>query len=162
VTLIELVLVIAILIGIGLLLSRLLSSGLDLWEAGTAQTDADQEARLALERMSRELRASSSAPGQVVIGGGGTTLVFPLDVDDDGAMESTVRYLLDGATLRRRMNGAPLPGDPVAQDVASLLFDEPAGGGGLVTATLSISAPLAGAKGVGVVKMRTGAHPRND
>jgi type II secretory pathway pseudopilin PulG len=160
-TLIELAVAVAVLLGIGLLLSLLLSSGLDLWEAGTAQTGADQEARLALERVTRELRASRSTAGQVVIGGGGSSLTFPLDMDNDGSFETTVRYLLDGAVLRRRQAGAPLPGDPVAQGISSAVFSTLAGGS-LVAATLRVSAPREGEKGVGEVAMRSGAHPRND
>ncbi len=160
-TLIELVVAVAVLLGIGLLLSMLLSSGLDLWEAGTAQTGADQEARLALERITREMRASRSTAGQVVIGSGGSSLTFPLDMDNDGSFETTVRYLRDGTVLRRRQAGAPLPGDPVAQGISSAVFST-LSGGSLVTTTLGISAPVEGEKGVGEVTMRSGVRPRND
>lgn len=161
-SLIELLLALAILAGMAVILTVLLSSGLDLWEAGTAGAGVDDEVRNAVERIGREIRASRESAGQITIGGGGTSIDFPLDMDDDGAYETTVRYYLDVSVLRRQENGLPAVGNPMVEDVASLVFNDPYGNSDLITISLQVAKAAEGAKGVASVIMRTGVRPRNN
>lgn len=161
-SLIEFLLALAILTGMAVIFTVLLSSGLDLWEAGTAGTGVDDEVRTVLERIGREIRASRAGAGQITIGGGGTDIDFPLDMDGDGAYETTVRYYLDVSVLRRQENGLPAVGNPMVEDVTSLTFDDPYGNRDLITVSLKVAKATRGEKGVAAVGMRTGVRPRNN
>lgn len=161
-SLIELLLALAILAGMAVIMTVLLSSGLDLWEAGTAGSRVDDEVRSAVERIGREIRASRESAGQITIGGGGTSVDFPLDMDDDGAYETTVRYYLDTSVMRRQENGLPAVGDPMVGDVTSVVFADPLGNGDLITVFLEVIKVTEGKKGVASVAMRTAVRPRNN
>lgn len=161
-TLIELLLAMVILAGMAGIATVLFSSGLDLWEAGTAGTRVDDEVRSVVERIGREVRASRESAGQITIGGGGTTIDFPLDMDDDGAYETTVRYYLDVSVLRRQENGVPVTGNPMVEDVAALAFADPYGNSDLITVSLEVTKAIKGKKGVASVAMRTAVRPRNN
>ncbi|MFV2081679.1 MAG: type II secretion system protein J [bacterium] len=160
-TLVELLLAVVIMAGVAGVFYIILSSGLDLWESGTAHSAADQEVRLAMERISRELRASRNSAGQITIGGGNTTIDFPLDNDNDGAYEVTVSYYLTGSELRRQENGNPAAGDLMASDVSSISFNT-LQGFDLIGISMAVSRPREGKKGVGSVTMRTAVAPRNN
>ncbi len=160
-TLIELLLAAVIMAGIAGVFFMILSSGLDLWESGTAQSAADQEVRMALERVSRELRASRNSAGQITIGAGGASISFPLDNDNDGAYEITVSYFLSGSELRRQENGLPAGGDLMAADVSSVAFDT-LKGFELIGINMAVTRQVEGEKGIGSVAMRTASAPRNN
>lgn len=160
-TLIELLLAAVIMAGVAGVFFMILSSGLDLWESGTALSAADQEVRMSLERMSRELRASRTSAGQISIGGGGSSISFPLDNDNDGIYEITVSYFLAGSELRRQENGLPAAGDLMAADVSAVSFDT-LKGYELIGISLAVARQVEGKKGVGSVSMRTAAAPRNN
>jgi prepilin-type N-terminal cleavage/methylation domain-containing protein len=66
---------------------------------GAARVEAQQNARLALELMVRELRSAQSVTAAPSCNTGGTDLTF---ADQDGV---TVRYRLEGATLQRTAAG---------------------------------------------------------
>jgi hypothetical protein len=161
-TLIELLLASTILAGMAVIFTLLMSSGLDLWEAGTAGSRVDDEVRSVVERMGREVRASRKGAGQIAIGGGNTSITFPLDTDNDGAYETTVRYYLDGAVLRRQDNGLPAVGNPMLEDVTAVVFRDPFSNSDLITISVAVTKVVEGEKGVASVAMRTGAGPRND
>ncbi len=161
-TIVELLLALAIMAGVSVVFVALLTSGLDAWEAGTAQSRTDQEARLALERISRELRASRSRAGDITIGAGNTSIAYPLDTDNDGAYETTVRYFMSGSDLMRQENGLPTAGNRVLKDVTGVVFDDLYGNSRLIAVTLAVIHPVEGAKGKGAVTMETSVGPRND
>ncbi len=161
-TLVELLLALAIMAGVSVVFVVLLTSGLDVWEAGTAQSRTDQETRLALERISREIRVSRSRAGDITIGAGNTSISYPLDTNNDGAYETTVRYFLNGSDLMRQENGLPVAGDRVLKDVTGVVFDDIYGNSSLIAVTLAVTHPVEGAKGKGAVTMVTSVGPRND
>jgi len=161
-TLIELLLAIVIFTGMAGIFAVLLSSGLDLWEAGTTGVGVDDEVRAALERISREVRVSRDSAGAISIGGGGTEIEFPMDVDNDGAYETTVRYYLDASVLRRQENGLPAVGDPVVKGVDSVNFGDLFGNDHLISISLSVSRGTVGKKGMVSVAMQTAVNPRNN
>lgn len=160
-TLVELLLAVVIMAGVAGVFYLILSSGLDLWESGTAHSAADQEVRLVIERVSRELRASRNSAGQITISAGNTAIDFPLDNDNDGAYEVTVSYYLTGSELRRQENGNPAGGDLMASDVSSISFDT-LQASDLIGIAMAVSRPIEGEKGVGTVSMRTAVAPRNN
>ena len=161
-TIVELLLALAIMAGVSIVFVVLLTSGLDVWEAGTAQSRTDQEARVAMERISREIRASRHQAGDISIGGSNTSIEYPLDTDNDGAYETTVRYFLTGSDLMRQENGLPAGGNRVLADVTGVVFDDLYGNSRLIAVTLSVTHPVEGAKGQGAVTMGTSVGPRND
>lgn len=161
-TLVELLLAMLIMVGVMAVLTLLLASGLDIWEAGTVSARVDDEGRVAVERLGRELRASDGGAGLISIGGGGTSISFPLDNDNDGAYETTVEYYLDGTVLRRRENGLPAVGDPVVREVTDVEFADPFGNMDLVTFSLQVAGPREGLKGVAGLRVRSAVGPRNN
>jgi hypothetical protein len=161
-TLIELLLGMVILAGMAGVLSVVLSSGLDLWEAGSTGSRVDDEVRSTLERIGRELRASNGSAGQITIGAGNDSIDFPLDTDNDGAFETTVRYYLDGSMLRRQENGVPVVGNPVVSDISTVTFGDPFGNSDLITVSIGVNRTRVGEKGVAKVSMRTAVGPRNN
>jgi prepilin-type N-terminal cleavage/methylation domain-containing protein len=59
VTLLEILVVLGIMAMISLALWRLLSGGLDIWRAGKEKTDVVQQARVAMNRLTREVRETT-------------------------------------------------------------------------------------------------------
>ena len=92
VTLVELILATLVLIIIVGVLSRILSKGLDSIDYGNQETELRQNGRVALSRMSREIRQALATP---VESGQGKTITFTADINNDDTSE-TIIYSWDG------------------------------------------------------------------
>jgi Tfp pilus assembly protein PilW len=95
----------------------LLSQGQQLYAQGAAHVEAQQSARIALERLAREIRQAGSggaaAAGFPAISvAERSRIVLHLDIDGDGveaARGETVTWLLAGSVLRRNAGGGAQP-----------------------------------------------------
>jgi type II secretory pathway component PulJ len=102
---------------IGLVLAgvfTVLQSGLETYGWGAARVDAQQSARIALERMVKELRDAGYDPRLAgiapIVAAGPAGVTFQRDLDGDGVVDATrerVTFLLrPGETVLRRDAGA--------------------------------------------------------
>ena len=109
-----------------LALTGLLQQGGQAYLAGTTRLDAQQSARVALERLGRELRGAGIDPR----GTGFPPLVNPTptgftiqnDLNGDGVISGNperITYALRGRTLRRNAGGGA---QPLIDDVEALTF----------------------------------------
>lgn len=94
----------------------LLAQGQQLYAQGAAHVEAQQSARIALERLAREIRQAGSggaAAGFPAISvAERSRIVLHLDIDGDGveaARGETVTWLLAGSVLRRNAGGGAQP-----------------------------------------------------
>lgn len=116
-SLVELLVVIAVL---GLTMAGalgLLQSGMRGYAFGAARTEAQQSARVGLERMAKELRQAGYDPTGAAVGAIAVAepsrLVFLVDANGNGAIDATrerITYLLrDDGVLRRDAGGGAQP-----------------------------------------------------
>ncbi len=123
-TLAELLAAIAVL---GLVLGAallVLDQGQRAYSHGVARVEAQQAARIGLERMAREIRQAGAglAPAAVSVAER-TRLVLHFDLDGDGATGGrgeTITWLLMGSVLRRNAGGGA---QPIVEDVRDLQFE---------------------------------------
>ena len=124
--LVELLVVLAVAGLVLLALTGLLQQGGQAYLDGTARLDAQQSARVALERLGRELRGAGIDPR----GTGFPPLVNPTptgftiqnDLNGDGVVAGNperITYSLTGRTLRRKAGGGA---QPLIDDVEALAF----------------------------------------
>ena len=122
----ELLVVLAVAGLVLLALTGLLQQGGQAYLAGTTRLDAQQSARVALERLGRELRGAGIDPR----GTGFPPLVNPTptgftiqnDLNGDGVVAGNaerITYSLTGRTLRRNAGGGA---QPLIDDVEALAF----------------------------------------
>ncbi len=122
----ELLVVLAVAGLVLLTLMGLLQQGRQAYLVGTARLEAQQDARVALERLGRELRGAGIDPR----GTGFPPLVNPTltgftiqnDLNGDGVIAGnpeSVAYSLTGRTLRRNAGGGA---QPLIDDVEALTF----------------------------------------
>jgi prepilin-type N-terminal cleavage/methylation domain-containing protein len=114
----------------GLVLAALagaLREGERAYRWATARLEAQQGARVALERMAREIRGAGVDPRGVgfpaLVGAGPTGFTLQSDLDGDGIIRGNperVTYSLTGRTLRRNAGGGA---QPLIEGVESLLFE---------------------------------------
>lgn len=90
-TLIETILAASLMVLVLFVALNTMGMGLRLWQRGWARTDAQQNARVALMQMTREIQAAS----QVISGSGRNTLII---ADPAG---NQYKYELNGSDLRR-------------------------------------------------------------
>jgi prepilin-type N-terminal cleavage/methylation domain-containing protein len=126
-SLVELLVVLAVL---GLVMAGalgLLDSGLGAYALGAARTEAQQAARVGLERMAKELRQAGydpagAAPPAIVVAEP-TRLVFQMDLNGNGVIDPTrerITYLLRADGVLRRDAGAGA--QPIVEGVRRLEF----------------------------------------
>ena len=124
--LVELLVVLAVAGLVLLALTGLLQQGGQAYLAGTTRLEAQQSARVALERLGRELRGAGIDPR----GTGFPPLVNPTptgftiqnDLNGDGVVAGNperITYSLTGRTLRRNAGGGA---QPLIDDVEALAF----------------------------------------
>jgi type II secretory pathway component PulJ len=100
-----------------------LDEGQQAWARGAARLEAQQGARVGLERLARELReagAGLEADAPALSGMDPARLVLHVDVDGDGRATGrgeTITWWLDGAVLRRNAGAGS---QPVVQGVRAL------------------------------------------
>jgi Tfp pilus assembly protein PilW len=166
----ELLVVLAI---VGVVLAGLVGvfqHGQQAYLMGIARVDAQQSARVALERMASELRGAGFDPqasGFSPLGGTSATgFTIRNDLSGDGAISGrpeAITYSLRGRTLRRNAGGGA---QPVAEGVESLSIvylddaGQPAGTPDGIRAVL-ITITTAGGAGAGRVRMTTQVRLRN-
>jgi len=111
----------------------LLGMGLRSYALGAARVEAQQSARVGLERMVRELREAGYDPLvtglAAIVEAAPTRVTFERDLDGDGVVDPTrerVTFLLRGTVLRRDAGGGA---QPLAEGVRGLIFTylDPAG-----------------------------------
>ena len=152
-------------------LTGLFQQGEQAYLAGTARLEAQQSARVALERLGRELRAAGIDPR----GSGFPPLINPTstgftiqnDLNGDGVIagnRETITYSLTGRTLRRNAGGGA---QPLIDDVESLTFAYLDAGGNppetpreIRTVLIAITTSPA-SSGAGGVSMTTQVRLRN-
>src|SRR5262245_35689638 len=158
---------------IGLVMASVLGilrGSLGAYRWGAARVEAQQSARVALERMAKELREAGYDPTgagiAAIVAAEPTRVVFQRDLDGDGLVDPTrervVLVLRPGESVLRRDAGGGA--QPIINDVKRLeltYFD----GGGLATTDPAVVASVqifieAGA-GSAAVPMQTEAAIRN-
>jgi len=169
--LVELLVVLAVAGLVLLALTGLLQQGGQAYLAGTTRLDAQQRARVALERLGRELRGAGIDPR----GTGFPPLVNPAptgftiqnDLNGDGVVAGNperITYSLTGRTLRRNAGGGA---QPLIDDVEALAFayldseGRPAGVPGEIRSVLIAITTGAEKPGTGGVTMTTQVRFRN-
>src|SRR5262245_979326 len=123
-TLAELLVSIAVL---GLVLSAgfiVIDQGQRAYTHGVARVEAQQAARIALERMAREIRQAGTGFVPMALSvAERTRLVLHLDLDGDGTTgdrRETITWLLSGSTLRRNAGGGA---QPIVDGVRDLMLE---------------------------------------
>lgn len=142
----------------------LLEQGQRVYLAGAAQLEAQQSARVAVERLARELRGAGVDPrgaGFVpLLNPGPTGFTIQNDLNGDGVIaehRETITYSLTGRTLRRSAGGGA---QPLIEGVESLAFTY-LDGAGLPAATPRGIRTVLIAITVGPVSMTTQVRLRN-
>ncbi len=144
---------------------------------GVAQLEAQQNARVALERMAQEIRTAGFDPTgadfPAIVNPAPTSFTIQKDLNGDGVIDAageTVTYLLRGTTLRRNAGGGA---QPVIEGVHALAFTFLDADGAATTvperirtvlidlATRPGAAPGAAVLGNFAVRMRTQVRLRN-
>lgn len=108
----------------------LLDQGQRLYAYGAARVEAQQTARLALERMAAEIRQAgrggAGAPFGALSVAERSRIVIHLDVNDDGVIVGngeTITWLLRGRVLRRDAGGGAQPIINGVRDLELTYFD---------------------------------------
>jgi hypothetical protein len=92
-----------------------LQAGSRAWEMGAARVDAQENARVALTRMARDIKtagAGAAATFAAVTVAEPARIVFHRDENDDGVIagtRETITWKLDGQILRRDAGGGAQP-----------------------------------------------------
>lgn len=122
----ELLVVLALAGLVLLALTGLLQQGGQAYLDGTARLDAQQSARVALERLGRELRGAGIDPRGMgflpLANPSPTGFTIQNDLNGDGVISGNperITYALRGRTLRRNAGGGA---QPIIDDVEALTF----------------------------------------
>jgi hypothetical protein len=123
---------------LGLVLAAILgmlAMGQQAYAVGAGRVEAQQSARVALERMAREIRTAGRGEGAfaAVAVAEPTRIVLQVDVNGDGAIAGrgeTITWRLAGSILRRDAGGGA---QPVINGVSALRFTYLDTGGGETT-----------------------------
>lgn len=157
-TMVELVLVIVIVAIIASLGAQMMGSGFQSYFSGRDISRGDWQARVALERMTRELRAVRSATAADLIISPASEITF---VNSDGA---TVRFYVVGTQLMRS-NGGVAGAQPLADGISALSFSylQADGTTPAASATLVryITVSFTVTRGPATTTLRTTVNPRN-
>ena len=148
-TLIELVIVIVLTGIIGAIATKMLAQGLNAYLTSKNVADADWQGRLALERMTRDIRAVRS-PTDIALA---TSSQFTF-TDSNG---SSVAYTLSGSNLMRNSQA-------LANGISTLTFqyyDETGVITAITTAIRYISITLNVTQGNSNMSFTTSVYPRN-
>ncbi len=125
-TLVELLVALAVVGVVLLTLTGLLQHGEQVYLFGTSRLEAHQNARVALDRLGRELRGAGIDPRGIgfppLVNPTATGFTIQNDLNGDGVIAGnpeTITYSLRGRTLRRNAGGGA---QPVVDGVESLTF----------------------------------------
>lgn len=161
-TLIEIVLTIALVGIVAGVAAVIIMQGTSSYSTGRSRLEAHEQARFALERMSREVRqvrSRSAAPVDDIITMTAANLEF---IDVNGTQ---IGFRLNGDIMERRENAGPwqvLATGITAPAGALFSYLDAAGAAGASQAALwSIRVELAAAKEQESLTLRTVVHPRN-
>ena len=146
-----------------------LQRSLQVYQAGAARVEAQQGARVALERLARELQGAGFNPTGAVfsplVNPTSTGFTIQNDLNGDGVIagtRETVTYSLTGRTLRRNAGGGA---QPVIEGVESLTLtylDDAGRPAPTVDAIRTVVIALTtGAAGLGRVSVTTQVRLRN-
>lgn len=125
-TLVELLVALAVVGLVVVATVGILQQGQQGYLIGVARLEAQQSARLALERMAREIRTAGFDPTgadfPAIVNPAPTSLTIQKDLNSNGVIDATgetITYLLRGTTLRRNAGGGA---QPVIEGVQALAF----------------------------------------
>ncbi|MBI4590900.1 MAG: prepilin-type N-terminal cleavage/methylation domain-containing protein [Candidatus Rokubacteria bacterium] len=142
----------------------LLEQGHKVYRAGAAKGEAQQSARVAVERLARELRAAGVNPTgarfSALLNPTPTGFTIQNDLNGDGVIRGnreTITYSLTGHTLRRNAGGGA---QPLIEGVESLTLTYLDGAGNAVETPDEVRAVVI-AITVGGVSMTTQVRLRN-
>ncbi len=155
-TLIEIVMVMVLLSIVGVISVQVISSAVDTFVISRDRKELYDQGRLALERMTREIRVANSV-SYPAAGNSGTYIDFTKEAygfssGSPSDTSTTMTFQVNGTDLERvgDVSGTTV----LASDVSSFLVTHEAGN--LVTLELSINS----SKG-GTISFRTKVYPRN-
>lgn len=160
-TLIELIMVIVITSIIASVAAMLILEGAKSYQKEVSYSDIHNQGRLAIERMTREIRSGRQASevGTTVIGaitGNPTNSLIFTDVTG-----TTITYSLSGTTLNRTVSGTP---SPLANNVTTLQFRHYDNAGNFTTVPANvwlIEIYLITSNAGESLPLRVRVHPRN-
>jgi prepilin-type N-terminal cleavage/methylation domain-containing protein len=160
-TLIEIVIVIVIIGIISTVAAMIIMQAVKMYSDENARTDIHYQAKLAVERMAREIRSArqQSEIGTTVLGtitGNPTNSFIFTDITG-----TTITYSLTGTTLNRTVGGIP---SPLAQGVTTLGFQHYTSASALTTTPASVwlvEINVTDTQGANTLQIRTRVHPRN-
>jgi len=160
-TLVEIVITIVLIGILSGIAAMIILQGVRAYSGEQSRSDVHYQARIAMERMTREIRSArlASETGTVISGAitGNPTSSF-IFTDLSGG---TIRYSLSGADLMRTTGGMPVL---LAQGITSLEFRhyDKAGAPTLTAANLwVVELGLVAQQGGETLDLRTRVHPRN-
>jgi prepilin-type N-terminal cleavage/methylation domain-containing protein len=160
-TLIEAIITIVIIGVISSIAALIILKGMNASSKEQNLSNVHYQARIAMERMSREIRAvrQTGEIGTAVIGtitGNPTNRIMFIDLTG-----ATITYSLSGTTLNRTAGGIP---SPLSSGVTSLQFLHYDDSNTLTTDAASvwtIEISMTDTQGADSLQMRTRVHPRN-
>ena len=126
-TLLEVVIAVSLAAALFAVLARVLSESIRSYNRQEARSELFQNGRVALDRITRELRAG----GVPTITTG--EIIFPYDSNGDNVLDATMRFALEAEQLVRQKDTDPE--EVLAETVASLTFE----GTDLTTVRITLS-----------------------
>lgn len=176
-TLVELLVALAVVGLVMVATLTILQQGQEGYALGVARLEAQQSARVALERVAREVRTAGFDPAgtgfPAIVNPAPTSLTIQKDLNGNGVIDAaaeSVTYLLRGTTLRRNAGGGA---QPVIEGVEDLTFTYLDAGGAPTTLPAAIrtviialtvttgSSPSVAHLGTRTASMRTQVRLRN-
>src|SRR3990170_5276914 len=160
-TLVEIVITIVLIGIISGIAAMIILQGVRAYSDEQSRSDVHYQARLAVERMAREIRTArqQSEIGTAVLGtitGNPTNSFIFTDITG-----TTITYSLTGTTLNRTVGGSP---SPLAQSVTALEFQHYTSAIALTTTPACVwvvEINVTDTQGANSLQIRTRVHPRN-
>jgi prepilin-type N-terminal cleavage/methylation domain-containing protein len=160
-TLVEIIITIVIVGILAGIAAMIILQGARAYSDEQSRSDVHYQARLAVERMAREIRTirQPTALGTTIIGtitGNPTNSLIFIDING-----TAITYALTGTVLNRTVGGVP---SALAQGVTTLQFQHYTSAGVLTTAPASvwfIEINVIDTQGTETLQIRTRVHPMN-
>jgi prepilin-type N-terminal cleavage/methylation domain-containing protein len=122
--LIELIIVIALIALAFMGMYNLFSGGMKSWTTGSSQINAQQNIRMAMDKMIREIRHAGYGvkSGEKIPLKGSDQIKFKVDFELDGTLKE-IHYYLVGGVLYKSINGSGIPVTNSEFSIKYLIFD---------------------------------------
>ena len=162
-TLIEVVAV-ALLIAMAFLgIYNLFSGGMKFWKTGTTQINAQQNTRLAMDRMARDIRHAGYGvtTGDKITFTSASEIKFRADLNSDGTAEE-IHYYLNAGVIYKSIDGSGIPITNNEYSITNLIFgyilDADTDNVGLIVITIDVDRDK---NGTADFSLSTEIKPRN-